>query len=76
LTQQTNAVYTSLERGVDESFEDYKIRRAASNKAVKALKYGKEFWDSSYAGTYVNKEKQELKKQRAAKRAAKRGVQA
>jgi siroheme synthase (precorrin-2 oxidase/ferrochelatase) len=69
----TEKIYTSLERGIDEDFEAYKARRKESTKAVKALKRGKEFWDSSYAGTFVNHEKRELKKQRAAKRAAKRG---
>lgn len=76
MSQQTSAtqnIYTSLERGIDESFDDYKARRTASNKAVKALKRGKEFWDSNYAGTYVNKERLAKKGTRKAARAAKRG---
>lgn len=63
-----------MQRNENESFEDYKIRRAASNKAVKALKRGVVFHDSSYKGTYVNKKKRELKAQRAAKKVVKNAV--
>lgn len=58
-----------MQRNENESFSDYKARRAASNKAVKALKRGVVFHDSSYEGTYVNKEKQAIKAERAARKA-------
>jgi hypothetical protein len=61
--------YNTLARGDGESFEDYKIRRAAANKVVKALKRGAVFHDSRYEGTYTNPEKRALKARRAARKA-------
>lgn len=58
-----------MQRNENESFENYKIRRAAANKAVKALKRGVLFHDSMSQGTYINWEKRELKAQRAARKA-------
>lgn len=57
---------------LNETFEDYCIRRQAMNKATKALKHGKEFWDSNYAGTYKNSTKRALQAERKARREAKR----
>ena len=59
----------SVTRNENESFEAYRQRRAASNKAVKALKRGMLFHDSGYYGTYVNKEKRAKKAERAARKA-------
>lgn len=53
-------------RKENESFEEYKVRQKAETKAVKALKHGIVFWDSGYAGTYINpvrQAKKELKKE-------------
>lgn len=58
-----------MQRNENESFEDYKIRRAAANKVVKALKRGVVFHDSMYEGTYRNPEKRAMKAERAARKA-------
>jgi hypothetical protein len=62
-----------MQRNENESFTDYKIRRAGSNKAIKAIKRGVVFHDSSYEGTYVNKEKRAIKAERAARKAKRNG---
>jgi hypothetical protein len=62
-----------VQRNENESFEDYKVRRAAANKAVKALKRGVPFHNSAEQGTYINWDKRELKAQRAAKQAQRKG---
>lgn len=76
MTEQTNAakpVYNTLGRGMDETYEDYCARRKAMNKEAKKLKYGKEFWDSGYAGSYKNPDKRKLQAERKARREMKRG---
>jgi hypothetical protein len=42
-----------MKRRENESFEEYKKRRAVADKALKAYLKGKLFWDSSRRGTYV-----------------------
>jgi hypothetical protein len=64
-----------MQRKENESYEEYKIRRAAANKAVKALKRGVVFHDSRYEGTYINPEKRALKAQRAARKAQRKAKQ-
>lgn len=54
-----------MQRNENESFEDYKARRAESNRAVKALKRGVVFHDSAIYGTYVNAEKQAAKRNKS-----------
>ena len=45
---------TSPARNKDESFEDYKIRRAANNAANKqACRAVKVLWNTSQQGTYI-----------------------
>lgn len=65
---------TNPERNVhlNESYEDYCVRRNEMNKTVKALKKGKLFWNSEYVGTYENSEKRKLRAERKARREAKR----
>lgn len=58
---------------MNETFEEYVIRRAEMNKRTKRLKYGAEFHDSGYAGTYENPAKRALQAERKARREAKRG---
>jgi hypothetical protein len=53
-----------MQRNENESFEDYKIRRAAANEAVKALKRGVLFHDSYVYGTYTNPKKRAGKEAR------------
>lgn len=63
-----------MQRNENESFADYKARRAAANKAVKALKYGTLFHNSYTDGTYTNPEKRALKAERANRKAIRRSV--
>jgi hypothetical protein len=67
--------YNTLARGDGESFEAYKERRTAANKAVKALKRGVMFHDSRYEGTYTNPEKRALKAQRATRKTQRKAKQ-
>lgn len=57
-----------MQRNDGESFEEYRDRREASNRAVKALKRGVMFHDSAIYGTYVDVEKQAAKYARKAMR--------
>lgn len=61
------------ERNMNESYEEYVIRRAEMNKRAKRLKYGVEFHDSGYAGTFENPAKRKLQEERKQRREAKRG---
>lgn len=70
MNQQINMEPVRL---MNESFEEYVERRKAIHKITKKLKYGKDFWDSGYAGTYRNDEKRKLQAERQARREAKRG---
>lgn len=54
-----------MQRNENESFEDYKARRAEANSAVKALKRGVVFHESAIYGTYVNAEKQAAKRNKS-----------
>lgn len=64
----------SIARNENESFEDYKQRRAESNRAVKALKRGVLFHDSAIYGTYVDVEKQAAKAAHKAQKALRRST--
>lgn len=44
-----------MNRQVNESYEDYKVRRTQENKAVKEYLRGRLIWYSSKQGTYRNK---------------------
>lgn len=59
-------------RLMNESYEEYVIRRAEMKKAEKRLKRGVEFHDAMYAGTYENPAKRRLQAERKARREAKR----
>ena len=77
MTQQTNTNVdnnpaNNPERAMNESYEEYTERRAKMNKVAKRLKYGKEFHDVGYAGTYENPAKRKLQEERKARREAKR----
>lgn len=76
MNQQTNVnknPSTNPERNMDESFENYILRRAEMNKRAKRLKYGTSYHDAEYAGTYTNPAKRALQAERKARREAKRG---
>jgi galactokinase len=73
--QTTQTAYNTLTRGDGETFAEYKARRAAANKAVKALKRGVLFHDSNELGTFINWDKQRLKAQRAARKAQRKAKQ-
>lgn len=59
---------------LNESYEDYCIRRQTMKKVEKTLKRGKEFWDSGYEGTYTNPAKRKLQAERQARRNNKRNA--
>ena len=63
-----------MERMENESYEEFCVRRKASNKTAKKLKYGTEFWDAGYAGSYQNPEKRKLQAERKARRENKRAI--
>jgi hypothetical protein len=55
-----NSNYLNPARNTDESFEEYKVRRAANNKASKQARHATILWDSSAKGTYVRKQHGDL----------------
>lgn len=59
---------------LNETYEEYVTRRTNMNKASKKLKYGTEYHDSGYAGTYRNDAKRKLQEERKARRNNKRSV--
>jgi superoxide dismutase len=48
---------SAIPRNENESFEDYKVRRAADNEATKRAMKGKLVHNSYYDGIYINEEK-------------------
>lgn len=63
-----------MQREPNESYEAYRTRRAAANKAAKIALQGALAWDSGYAGVYTNPEKKALKAERAARKARRKGL--
>lgn len=56
---------SSIARNENESFEDYKARRAADDAATKKALKPKMFHDSYYDGIYINDEKNAYKAHKA-----------
>jgi hypothetical protein len=50
-----NSNYLNPARNDGESFEEYKVRRAAINKHNKQARQATVLWDSSAKGTYIFK---------------------
>jgi hypothetical protein len=71
MTEQTT--HSTLARGDGESYEAYRQRRTATNKATKQFLKGVLFHDSFHFGTFINWDKRELKAQRAARKAQRKG---
>jgi hypothetical protein len=62
-----------MQRQENETFEQYKQRRTAANNATKRFLKGTLFHDSFHQGTFINWDKRELKAQRAARKAQRKG---